>query len=143
MPTGGRAAPTFGLELEGLRLPDAPAPRDLTLSLTDLAGLESSLLELVLGLVKAQVDAAGAGPLSALAGLVGLRDGSALPPLPVHDVLEHGVTALALWFEDVIRGDATRAVWLAELAGLLGGAVAGDAVELALGPARLRAGALA
>src|SRR5581483_3389346 len=55
VPTGGTDAPVFGLALQGLRLPGAPAAKDLTLSVSDLADLESGLTELVLGLVKAQV----------------------------------------------------------------------------------------
>ena len=143
VPTGSTAAPVFGLALRGLRLPGAPAPSDLVLSISDLDDLEQAFTELVLGLVKAQVDALDSGPLAALAGLVGLRGSSAVPDLPVHDILEHGLPALTAWFEDVIRGDATRAVWLAELADLLGGAVDGDSVAFALGPARLRVGARA
>src|SRR5262249_56659212 len=121
VPPGGTDAPNLGLALQGLQLPEAPAPIDLTLSLADLAGLEANFLQLVLGLVKAQADALGSGPLASLAGLVGLRDGSTVPALPVQEVLEQGIAALSHWFEDVIRGDATRAVWLAELADLVGG----------------------
>lgn len=143
VPTGGSAEPTLGLALEGLQLPGAPAPRDLRLSMTDLDELEDGLTELVLGLIKAQVDTLGGGPLAALAGLVGLRGGSALPDLPVQDVIEHGVSALARWFGDVIRGEASRAIWLAELADLLGGTADDEAVTFSLGSARLRLGARA
>jgi large repetitive protein len=143
VPTGGTAPPTFGLVLEGLQLPGAPAPSDVRLTLNDLDQLEETLLQLVLGLVRAQVAALDSGPLAALAGLLGLRDGVALPALPVHDVLAHGVGALASWFEGVIREDAARAAWLGQLAGLLGGSVDGDAVSFALGAARLRVGARA
>jgi large repetitive protein len=143
VPTAGSAAPTLGLVLEGLQLPGAPAPSDVRLTLDDLDQLEDALVQLVLGLVKAQVAALGSGPLAALAGLAGLRDGVALPELPVQDVLDHGVSALASWFEGVIRDDAARAAWLGQLAALLGGTVDGDAVSFALGAARLRIGARA
>ncbi len=143
VPSGGTAAPALGLALEGLRLPGSPAPRHLALSISDVGDLETGLIELVLGLVKAQVDGLGTGPLAALAGLVGLREASAVPDLPVHEVIQHGLAALATWFEDVIRGDATRAVWLAELANLLGGTADTEAVAFTLGSARLRIGARA
>ena len=141
VPTGGTAAPQFGVSLLGLRLPGSPQPRDLRLAVGDLAELERGLLELVLGQVQAQASGPGTGPLAALAGLLGLRTGSAVPPLPVHEVLERGVTALAAWFEGLVRDDGTRAAWLSELASLLGGAAGTDAVTLTLGPARLRLGA--
>jgi large repetitive protein len=140
VPTSGEP-PTFGLTLKGLKLPGAPAPSDLTLSLSNLADLEHAFTQLVLGLVKAQVDAiAGAGPVAALAALLGLRAGSAVPELPVHAVLQHGVSALTSWFEQIISGDATRAVWLAELATLLGGTADTEAVAFALGSAQLSVG---
>ena len=141
VPTGGTAAPTLGVSLKGLVLPGADQPRDLTISLDDLAALEQSFLELVIGLVQAQVSAIGNGPLASLAGLLGLREGGAVPPLPVPDLLDQGITALTTWFEGVISGDGTRAAWLAELAALVGGASDAEAVTFDLGPARLRVGA--
>src|SRR5215469_15360643 len=66
----------IGLNLLGLRLPGDTGPHDLSLSVHDLADLEATVLQLVLTVVKAGVAAAGSGPLAALAGLLGLRDGS-------------------------------------------------------------------
>ena len=143
VPSDGSSA-TLSLALEGLQLPGAPAPSDLRLSMTDLDELEDGLLELVLGLVKAQIEhQPGGDALAALAGLVGLGEVSGLPDLPVHEVIEQGVSALARWFEDVIRNDATRELWLAELAALLGGMADAEAVTFSLGSARLRVGARA
>ena len=110
------------MTLQGLQLPGAPQPRDLTLSLDDLAALEHDFLDLLVGLVQAQAAAIGAGPLASFAGLLGLREGGAVPALPVQDVVAHGASALTAWFESVVRDDTTRAAWLQELAGLLGGA---------------------
>jgi large repetitive protein len=142
VPTDG-STPTFGLVLEDLLLPGSPAPREVRLTLSDLDQLEHSVLQLVLGLVKAQVDALDSGPLAALAGLLGLRDGVDLPDLPVQEVLDHGLGALATWFEGVIREEASRGAWLGQLADLLGGSAEGDAVGFAIGAAHLRVGARA
>ena len=87
------------------------------------------------------MSAIGNGPLASLAGLLGLREGGAVPPLPVPDLLDQGITAVTTWFEGVISGDGTRAAWLAELAALVGGASDAEAVTFDLGPARLRVGA--
>ena len=140
VPTGaGGAAPQFGLRLRGLQLPGAPAPRDLNLSVSDLASLEASALELVLGLARAQAAALGAGPLAALAGLLGLRDGIAVPPLPLQDLAHDGVTALAHWLGGLLQAGPARAAWLGQLAALFGAgaAVVGEQVTFPLGPLRL------
>ena len=136
VPTNGDA-PTLGLDLQGLQLPGDPAPHDLSLSVHDLAELESTVLQLVLSLVKAGVAAAASGPLAALAGLLGLRDGGSVPPLPVADLVARGVPALTAWFEELLRGDATRAAWLAELSALfapLGGTADTEAVSSGSAP---------
>src|SRR5262249_6476760 len=140
VPTDG-SAPTLGMTLLGLQLPGALQPRDLTLALDDLTALECDFLDLLVGLVQAQAAAIGAGPLASFAGLLGLREGGAVPALPIPDVVAHGASALTAWFERVVRDDTTRAAWLQELAGLVGGARDGDAVAFALGTARLRIGA--
>ena len=142
VPTGGDT-PTIGLNLLGLRLPGDTGPHDLSLSVHDLAELEATVLQLVLTVVKAGVAAAGSGPLAALAGLLGLRDGSSVPALPVADLVSRGVPALTAWFEGMLRGDATRAAWLAELSDLftpLGATADTEAVSFPLGPARVRLG---
>src|SRR5262249_20836543 len=113
----------------------------LTLALDDLAALEHDLLDLLVGLVQAQAASIGAGPLASFAGLLGLQEGGPVPALPIPDVVAHGASALTAWFESVVRDDTTRAAWLQELAGLLGGTRDGDAVAFTFGTARVRVGA--
>ena len=138
VPTGaGGAPPEFALRLRGLQMPGAPSPRDLSLAVSDLATLESSALDLVLGLARAQAAALPAGPLAALAGLIGLGDGIAVPPLPLQDLARDGVTALARWLGDTLQQAAARSAWLGQLAALLGGAVNAGRVTFPLGPLRL------
>ncbi|MEO8297829.1 MAG: hypothetical protein ABI574_08480, partial [Burkholderiales bacterium] len=139
VPTDG-TAPSFGLTLRGLQLPGAPTPRDLSLSVADLATLQSSALDLVLGLARAQAAAIPTGPLAALAGLIGLRDGSDVPPLPLQSLVHDGVTALAQWFGSLLQAGPARAAWLGELRGLLGPTAlleGGEQVALPIGPLRL------
>ncbi len=142
VPTGGDA-PTIGVRLLGLQLPGDAAPHDVELSVHDLEELEATVLQLVLTLVKAGVAATGSGPLGSLAGMLGLRGASSVPPLPVPDLVERGVPALTEWFEEVMHGDGSRAAWLAELAALLaplGGTADAQAVTFDLGPARVQVG---
>ncbi|HJR21539.1 MAG TPA: hypothetical protein VJ822_07955, partial [Dongiaceae bacterium] len=141
VPTGGNATPIFSLTLGGLQLPGAPVPRDLEISLDSLDTLDDAALDLVLGLVQAQ--AAGlSGPLNALAGLIGLKDGGAIPPLPVAEFATLGPRALALWFDAVLSQAAARTAWFNELAALVGGgaSVAAEGVVFNLGPARITLG---
>src|SRR5450631_2864496 len=132
VPTAGEAPPQISLALRALQLPGATQPSDLSLSLSDADQLADSALQLVLGLVKAQADALGSGPLSALAGLIGLGDGSAIPAFPLQAVAQTGVHALAGWFESVVNDPGARAAWLAALADLAGAGanVVGDTVQL-------------
>jgi hypothetical protein len=141
VPTGGGAAPVFSLTLGALQLPGANAPRDLELSLDSLDTLDDAALDLVLGLIQAQT-AGLSGPLSAVAGLLGLKDGGAIPPLPVAEFATLGPRALALWFDDVISQAAARTAWLSELAALVGSgaSVTADRVAFNLGPAHVTLG---
>ncbi|MGH9272010.1 MAG: hypothetical protein ACRDZ2_12125, partial [Ilumatobacteraceae bacterium] len=134
----GDAAPLIGLTLGQLQLPGATA-RDFTLAADSADDLDDVVLELVLGLVKAQAATAG-GVLGALAGLVGLTPG--VPPLPVDQLLTVGRPALTSWLHDVLDDDTSRAAWFADLAALLGATLdpAGDAVTLAFGIASLTVG---
>ncbi|HET6159916.1 MAG TPA: DUF6603 domain-containing protein [Dongiaceae bacterium] len=136
VPTGGGAAPTFSLTLGALQLPGATAPRDLELSLDSLDTLDDTALDLVLGLIQAQAAGLPPGPLTALAGLLGLG-GGAIPPLPIADFASVGPQALALWFDDVVGDTAVRNAWLGQLASLIGNgaAAAADGVSFNIGPA--------
>jgi large repetitive protein len=139
VPTGAGATPTISLTLGGLQLPGATSPRDISLSVSDLDGLDDAVLELVLGLVQAQAEALGGGELAALAGLIGLAPAGGVPALPLADLGNRGVVALGDWFEGIMAQPSTRAAWLGELAALLGPAanVAGDEVRLTLGVAQV------
>lgn len=137
---GGGPAPQVSLTLRQLQMPGATGPRDLTVEASRAGELEGAVVDLVLGLVRAQAAAMPPGPLTALAGLLGLRDGVGVPPLPFHDLTTTGVAALATWLESVVRTPASRVAWIAQLASLLGGAVAGDRVRFTIGPAQLTLG---
>ena len=136
IPTTAGPAPQFALSLKRLQLPGASQPRDLDLSISNLADLESSALQLVFGLVRAQADALGAGPLASLVGLLGLS-GGAIPNLPLDRLASEGVHALAGWFESVMSSPAAKAAWLAELATLLSATPGADGITFALGPAQI------
>lgn len=139
IPTDGGVPPRFALKLRRLQMPGAAAPADLSLSVADLASLRASALDLVLGLVRAQAAALPAGPLAALAGLLGLRQGSAVTPLPLAELARDGVPALSRWLGGVL-GSSARAAWLAELSTLLTGNTThtdGTRVTLPIGPLQL------
>jgi hypothetical protein len=140
LPTQAGPAAEFSLSLKRLQLPGAAQARDLELSLSNLAELESSAVQLVLGLARAQADAAASPQLSAIIELLGLGGGAGIPSLPLDALASDGVRALATWFESVVSNAAARAAWLGNLATLLGGATAGDQVTFAVGPAQVAAG---
>jgi hypothetical protein len=137
VPTGGGAAPTISLALKQLQMPGASSTEDLTVSADNADELEHSILNLVLGLVRAQAAALPPGPLTALAGLIGLRDGDGVPPLPFEQLASHGVGALATWLEGVLQTPGSRTAWVGQLANLLGGTIQGGQVAFDLGPAAL------
>jgi hypothetical protein len=136
IPTTAGPAPQFALSLRRLQLPGASQPRDLNVSVSNLAELESSALQLVFGLIRAQADALGAGPLGSLVGLLGLG-GGAIPNLPLDRLQSEGVQALAGWFESVMSSPAAKSAWLGQLASLLGAAPGADQISFALGPAQI------
>ncbi len=142
IPTAAGASPEFSLSLKKLQLPGASAPQDLTVSASDVSQLEQSALNLVLGLVRAQADVLGAGPLTAVIGLLGLDGSGNIPHLPLDQLASQGVAALATWFESVMSSTTARAAWLGNLATLVGGAAAGDEVTLTVGPAQVVIGIL-
>ncbi|MEQ4208789.1 DUF6603 domain-containing protein [Actinopolymorpha sp. B9G3] len=128
------------LELRGLQLPGASAPRDIAVDASSLDELGSDVLHLVLGLVRAQADALtgldpALEPFRAITGLLGLRAVAGLPPLPLADLPVLGLSALVGWVEEVLADDSARDAWLGELASLVGGTVvaADDAVRITAG----------
>jgi hypothetical protein len=140
VPTAGSAAPEFSLALTGLQLPGADAPRDLEISAASLDTLDDAALDLVLGLLRAQADALGAGAAASLVGLLGLSAGGAVPRLPLDRLVAEGPAVLATWLASVISSGPARAAWLGHLATLIGGAVTGDEVSLTVGTARVALG---
>jgi large repetitive protein len=142
VPTTAAEAPAVRLALRGLRMPGADRPRDLVVDAATADALDDALLELVFGLVEAQVAGLpSSSPLSGLAAILGLAD-DAVPDLPIADLLARGPIALADWFASAVSG-AARQDWLAGLARLLGGTVvnAGTAdatVEVGIGGAPVR-----
>jgi hypothetical protein len=140
VPTGGGASPTLSLTFKQLQMPGATTARDLSASASSAEQLEGSILDLVLGLVRAQAEALPPGPLPALAGLLGLRDGLGIPALPFADFASEGVTSLATWFGQVLGAPASRTAWVGQLAALIGGALHADQVSFTIGPATLNIG---
>ena len=139
----GGTDPRVSLTIRQLQMPGATGARDLSIDASNASDLKDGVVELVLGLVRAQAASLPAGPLTALAGLLGLRDGVGVPPLPFHELTTSGVRALASWLESVVRDAASRAAWVGQLANLLGGVASGDRVGVAIGPAQLLVGVTA
>ena len=135
---GGANQPRFALALAGLQLPGALAPQDLRVAADSAEQLDDAVLELVLGLVKAQADKAGAPPaIAALGGLLGLKSGDAVLDFPIAELVAQGPIALAGWVRGIFTGTQSRTDWLAHLASLIGAAPGADRVTLTLGSARV------
>jgi large repetitive protein len=131
---GDPKAPVFGLSLSDFQLPGATEPRDIRVAADGLDELDDAVLDLVLSLVKAQADAVSATPaLRALAGLLGLRDGDALPDFPITALPTQGAHAIAAWLHGVLTTTSSRDAWVAYLAQLLEGTASGDSVSFDLG----------
>ncbi|MBL8301432.1 MAG: hypothetical protein JNM26_01530, partial [Ideonella sp.] len=138
LPTGPGAPATFGLVLSGLQMPGATTPRDIRVEASSVDALDDALLDLVLGLVKAQGDAAGApAPIRAFAGMLGLRSGDNVPDFPLAALLSQGVPALAAWVMGIVQTPAARTDWLGHIGSLLGGTVVGGEVQFGLGVGQL------
>ena len=78
-----------------------------------------------------------AGPaadeVQAALSLLGLGDAAEIPPLPVDDLLAHGVGELRDWFVAAMGDTTARTAWLSSLASLLGGNPSADHVDVDLG----------
>jgi large repetitive protein len=124
----------FGLNLTGFQLPGATRPRDIRIAADGLGELDDAVLDLILSLLKAQADAAAPGsPIVAISGLLGLKNGDAIPDFPITQLLAQGVHAIAAWLYGVITTTASRDDWIGYLADLLGGTQVGDSVSFDLG----------
>lgn len=134
LPTGPGAAATFGFSLTGLQMPGASTPRDVNLQAGSVDELDDVLLDLVLSLLKAQADAAGAPPVVvALGGLLGLKSGDNVPDFPITQLPTKGVQALADWVLAIVANDSARNDWLGHIGTLLGGTRVGAEVRFSLG----------
>lgn len=134
--------PVVGLSLGGLQLPGESTARDLTLSLTDPDEIRDTALDLILGLIQAQMNGTAGDQIRAFARLLGLGADPQIPDLPIDDLFARGVDALADWLAQAL-GDATRrAAWLQALADLLdvGATVDAAGMTIAIGGAQVRIG---
>jgi hypothetical protein len=140
VPTDG-SEPDFGIQLTGLQLPGAPAPRDIALSLANVEQLDEVVLDLVLGLLEAQARQAG-GAVQAFARLIGISSGTPIPPMPLEELPLRGVDAISDWAAALFASATARNAWLAELAALLqnGASVNAGRVELPFGAGRITLG---
>jgi len=132
VPTAAGPNAAISLALQGLQLPGAGPPQDLTLDLGHPDQLATSARDLLLEL--ARREAANAGPVRGLAAMLGLT-GAAVPPLPWDRLTPQAISA---WLEGVVASDTARAAFLGGLAELLGTGVADAAagqVTLTLGVA--------
>lgn len=138
----GDGDPQIGLTLRGLQLPGETTGRDLVLSLGDPAAVADAGIELVLGLLQAQIGTAAGAQIRAFAKLLGLAEDPNIPDFPIADVAERGVAALGDWVAQAL-GDATRrTAWMQALADLLanGATATASGVTLPLGGAQVRIG---
>jgi hypothetical protein len=144
VPTSGDdEPPVFGLGLTGFQLPGATTPRDIRVAADGLDELDDAVLDLVLSLLKAQAESAAEDPsfdatiINAITGLLGLKDGDAIPDFPIQQLPEQGVQAISTWMYNLITTTASRQVWIDYLADLLDGNRVGDTVTFDLGDADL------
>jgi large repetitive protein len=116
VPTDG-AAPSFAIDLVGLRVDASSAPRDLHVDSSEPAG---ELLDVAVSVLQGLVlDSAADSSLAHLLGLVGLGGDSQLPTLPLADVFSEGTTAMVGWLRQVTADTTVVRAWLGHLAGLL------------------------
>ena len=138
----------FAMTLRDLQLPGAPSPSTFTLDVGSPDEILTDVLDLASGLIRAQAEALGnldvpeLRPFAGLAGMLGLRDVTGLPPLPLADLPSQGLSALVTWARTVVQDDGSRDAWLTQLGLLLGGTpdLARDAVTLDLDPLQLSIG---
>lgn len=140
VPTDG-TTPDFGIAVRGLQLPGATAARDITLSLANVSELDDIVLDLVIGLVEAQARQAG-GAVRAFARLIGISAGTPIPTLPLDQLAQHGLNAIAAWAASIFRSAPARDAWLGELRDLLqnGATLNAGRVELPFGIGRVTIG---
>jgi hypothetical protein len=136
--------PSFGLTLTGIRLPGAPAARDIRVAAGSPDELDDAVLDLVLALVRSVLADPPASPrpgpaaptptqvLTAVAGMLGLVPGDAVPDFPVAGLVDQGVAALTAWLHDVLTTEAQREAWIDHLADLFEAEAEGSEVVFAV-----------
>ena len=141
----GDGDPEIGLTLRGLQLPGETAGRDLILSLADPEAIADAGIELILGLLQAQIGGAAGVQIRAFARLLGLAEDPDIPDFPIEDVFARGVDALGDWVAEALGDSTRRAAWLQALADLLanGAAPTASGVTLPVGGAQVRIGLVA
>ncbi|GGH43673.1 hypothetical protein GVY41_01285 [Frigidibacter albus] len=138
----GDGDPQIGLTLRGLQLPGEAAGRDLVLSLSDPEAVADAGIELILGLLQAQIGTAAGAQIRAFAKLLGLAGDPNIPAFPIADVVERGAAALGDWMAQALGDAPRRTAWLQALAELLanGAAASPSGVTLPVGAAQVRIG---
>jgi len=145
IPTDGTPNLRLAIELRDLQLPGASAPRTITLDAATPGELGSEVLELLATLVRAQVDALTSAlpdEVAGLLGLLGLREVSNLPPLPLGELPTRGLDAIVDWFREVFQSAAARTAWFTQLAQVIDGGVDAGAQSASgtVGPLRFTVG---
>jgi hypothetical protein len=110
--------PHLAVTLRGLQLPGQAAPNDVGLG-GPLADLGDQALRLVFGLVQQSL-AGASGELAELLALVGVGADSAIPALPVADLVARDGTAWARWLDSLLADPAAVAAWLGHVRDLVG-----------------------
>ena len=126
IPTDGSANLRLAMELRDLQLPGATWPRTLTLDAATPNALGAEVLELLATLVRAQVDAltsALPSEVAGLVGLLGLREVTGLPALPLAELPTRGIDALVEWLRAVFASTTARTAWFGQLGAVIGGVV--------------------
>jgi hypothetical protein len=110
--------PSVGIVVHGLQLPGSSQPIDVSLDSTSPVGPE--LTHLLTAILQAEA-ASATGAAHDLLGMIGLiQTGSAIPPLPVADILITGPAALTQWLHSVVTTPAAMQAWTSLLADLIG-----------------------
>ncbi|MEO7131603.1 MAG: hypothetical protein ABIZ07_09540, partial [Dermatophilaceae bacterium] len=147
IPTNPGDSLAFSLDLTDLQLPGATAPTTRSLSTDQLDDLGSEVLEFIVGLIQAQIEALALdnpafAKVRGLAGMLGLREVPGLPALPLADLATRGADGFVTWIESILTDEAKLGLWLGQLVDLVGGTAnpslgavefSIDAVELTLG----------
>ena len=131
----GTPSPSFTLQLKGLHLPGAADASDIQVGGPGV-DISDALLSLVLGLVRQGAESLSgpaADEVGAVLDLLGLGGAAGIPPLPVPDLLEHGVSALLDWFTALMGSETARAAWMDALRVMLGGTMDSGMVSVPIG----------